>query len=72
MSTSPGAVSWIVTCRAVEDLGAVLAAVEGARFLRALDGRRAVVAAPRAARARLAALPGVEAVEQDTLRHLHG
>ena len=62
--------SWLVTCRSVEELAGALAQVEGARFVRALEPGTAVVAAPRAARARLAALPGVERVEEDTLRHL--
>lgn len=65
-------VSLIVTCRSVEELATALSRIQGARLLRTLDSRRAVVVAPRAARARLAALPGVERVEEDTLRHLHG
>lgn len=70
--TAAAAVPWIVTCRSVEDLGQALAGIPGARLLRAIDARRAVVVAPRAARVGLLALPGVEAVEQDTLRHPQG
>lgn len=72
MTAGKRAASWLVTCRSVDELATALDTVAGARLVRTLDPRRAVVAAPRAARASLATLPGVERVEEDTLRQLHG
>ena len=47
--------------------------IEGARLIRALPPRRVVVALrSHADRARLAELPGVEAVDLDRLQHPHG
>jgi hypothetical protein len=64
------AVYIVTTGEAPERLGSRLAAIEGARLVRALPPRRVVVALrSHADRALLAALPGVEGVVLDRLEH---
>jgi hypothetical protein len=64
------AVYIVTTGVAAPEFGASLAAIPGARLVRALPPRRfVVVLRDHADRHRLAALPGVEAVALDALQH---